>query len=137
MVEIADNGAGISAAIQPHIFEPFFTTKKVGEGARTRQRFADCEEAQVRLKSARNPATHVFKCGSRWRKDQFTTPIQEMLEFISRNPSSMRGDRSPQHSWACSSRIRAFVQRMVFRINRDSVCFKVRYELTATSERAT
>ena len=32
VVEIADNGPGISPAIQPHIFEPFFTTKKVGEG---------------------------------------------------------------------------------------------------------
>jgi signal transduction histidine kinase len=32
VVEIADNGPGISSEIQPHIFEPFFTTKKVGEG---------------------------------------------------------------------------------------------------------
>ena len=32
VVEIADNGPGISTEIQPHIFEPFFTTKKVGEG---------------------------------------------------------------------------------------------------------
>ena len=32
VVEIADNGPGISPDIQPHIFEPFFTTKKVGEG---------------------------------------------------------------------------------------------------------
>jgi signal transduction histidine kinase len=32
VVEIADNGQGISPEIQPHIFEPFFTTKKVGEG---------------------------------------------------------------------------------------------------------
>jgi len=32
VVEITDNGPGISPDIQPHIFEPFFTTKKVGEG---------------------------------------------------------------------------------------------------------
>ena len=32
VVEIADNGPGISEELQPHIFEPFFTTKGVGEG---------------------------------------------------------------------------------------------------------
>lgn len=32
LVEIADNGTGISAEIQPHIFQPFFTTKGVGQG---------------------------------------------------------------------------------------------------------
>jgi signal transduction histidine kinase len=32
VVEIIDNGPGISPEVQPHIFEPFFTTKKVGEG---------------------------------------------------------------------------------------------------------
>jgi len=32
VVEIADNGPGISPDVTPHIFEPFFTTKGVGEG---------------------------------------------------------------------------------------------------------
>jgi signal transduction histidine kinase len=32
VIEIADNGPGISPEVQPHIFEPFFTTKGVGEG---------------------------------------------------------------------------------------------------------
>jgi signal transduction histidine kinase len=32
VVEIGDNGAGISSDAQAHIFEPFFTTKGVGEG---------------------------------------------------------------------------------------------------------
>jgi signal transduction histidine kinase len=32
VVEIGDNGPGISEAVEPHIFEPFFTTKGVGEG---------------------------------------------------------------------------------------------------------
>src|SRR6202048_2487108 len=32
VVEIGDNGPGISREVQPHIFEPFFTTKGVGEG---------------------------------------------------------------------------------------------------------
>jgi signal transduction histidine kinase len=32
LVEIIDNGPGISDAVRPHLFEPFFTTKGVGEG---------------------------------------------------------------------------------------------------------
>jgi len=32
VVEIGDNGPGISDEVEPHIFEPFFTTKGVGQG---------------------------------------------------------------------------------------------------------
>lgn len=32
LVEIRDNGSGISEAVKSRIFEPFFTTKPVGEG---------------------------------------------------------------------------------------------------------
>jgi len=32
VIEIADNGPGISPEIQAHMFEPFFTTKAVGQG---------------------------------------------------------------------------------------------------------
>jgi signal transduction histidine kinase len=32
VVEIGDDGPGISPDVQPHIFEPFFTTKAVGDG---------------------------------------------------------------------------------------------------------
>jgi len=32
VIEIGDNGAGISPEVRAHIFEPFFTTKGVGEG---------------------------------------------------------------------------------------------------------
>jgi signal transduction histidine kinase len=32
VVEIGDDGPGISPDVKPHIFEPFFTTKGVGEG---------------------------------------------------------------------------------------------------------
>jgi len=32
VIEIGDNGPGISPDVEPHIFEPFFTTKGVGQG---------------------------------------------------------------------------------------------------------
>lgn len=33
IMQVADNGPGISPAVQPRVFEPFFTTKQVGDGA--------------------------------------------------------------------------------------------------------
>ena len=46
VVEIGDNGPGISPEVLPHIFEPFFTTKGVGEGTGLGlgYRAANCEE---------------------------------------------------------------------------------------------
>jgi CheY-like chemotaxis protein len=32
LIEVSDNGPGISPEVQPHIFDPFFTTKAVGVG---------------------------------------------------------------------------------------------------------
>src|SRR5258708_32356333 len=32
VIEIGDNGPGISPEVEAHIFEPFFTTKGVGQG---------------------------------------------------------------------------------------------------------
>lgn len=32
LLEVTDNGVGISTTILPHIFEPFFTTKEIGKG---------------------------------------------------------------------------------------------------------
>ncbi len=47
VVEIGDNGPGMSPEIKSHIFEPFFTTKGVGEGTGLGSRHgpAHCEEA--------------------------------------------------------------------------------------------
>jgi signal transduction histidine kinase len=33
LIEIADNGLGMTEAVQTRVFEPFFTTKQLGEGA--------------------------------------------------------------------------------------------------------
>ncbi|MGI9327162.1 MAG: hybrid sensor histidine kinase/response regulator [Pseudomonadales bacterium] len=33
LIEVIDNGTGMSKAVMNHVFEPFFTTKEVGEGS--------------------------------------------------------------------------------------------------------
>jgi len=55
VVEIGDNGPGISPQVQPHIFEPFFTTKAVGEGTGlgldTVQRIVKKHRGNIQLRS--------------------------------------------------------------------------------------
>lgn len=55
LVEIRDNGAGISPEIRDRIFEPFFTTKPVGEGTGlgldTVYRIVQKHRGQVRVES--------------------------------------------------------------------------------------
>ena len=55
VVEIGDNGPGISREVQPHIFEPFFTTKGVGEGTGlgldTAQRIVKKHEGNIQVSS--------------------------------------------------------------------------------------
>jgi signal transduction histidine kinase len=55
VVEIGDNGPGISPEVEPHIFEPFFTTKKVGEGTGlgldTVQRIVKKHRGNIQVKS--------------------------------------------------------------------------------------
>jgi signal transduction histidine kinase len=56
VVEITDNGPGISPEIEPHIFEPFFTTKGVGEGTGlgldTVQRIVKKHRGNIQVRSA-------------------------------------------------------------------------------------
>ena len=55
VVEIGDNGPGISPEIRPHIFEPFFTTKGVGEGTGlgldTVQRIVKKHQGNIQVRS--------------------------------------------------------------------------------------
>jgi signal transduction histidine kinase len=55
VVEIGDNGPGISAEILPYIFDPFFTTKGVGEGTGlgldTAQRIVKKHRGSIQVRS--------------------------------------------------------------------------------------
>ena len=70
VVEIGDNGPGISAAVEPHIFEPFFTTKGVGEGTGlgldTVQRIVRKHRGKIQVES--KPGDTRFRCGCRRRR---------------------------------------------------------------------
>ena len=63
VVEIFDNGPGISPEILPHIFEPFFTTKGVGEGTGlgldTVQRIVKKHRGNIQVRSA--PGNTLFQ----------------------------------------------------------------------------
>jgi signal transduction histidine kinase len=63
VVEIGDNGPGISPEVQPHIFEPFFTTKGVGEGTGlgldTVQRIVKKHRGTIQVRS--NPGDTRFQ----------------------------------------------------------------------------
>jgi signal transduction histidine kinase len=65
VVEIEDNGSGISSDVLPHIFEPFFTTKGVGEGTGlgldTAMRVIRRHRGEIRVQS--NPGTTTFRVG--------------------------------------------------------------------------
>ena len=56
VVEIGDNGPGISPEVKAHIFEPFFTTKGVGEGTGlgldTVQRIVRKHRGNIQVKSS-------------------------------------------------------------------------------------
>ena len=63
VVEIGDNGPGISPDVQPRIFEPFFTTKGVGEGTGlgldTVQRIVKKHQGNIQVQS--QPGDTVFQ----------------------------------------------------------------------------
>ena len=63
VVEIGDNGPGISPQVLPHIFEPFFTTKGVGEGTGlgldTAQRIVRKHQGNIQVQS--EPGNTLFQ----------------------------------------------------------------------------
>ncbi len=78
VVEIGDNGPGISPEVKSHIFEPFFTTKGVGEGTGlgldTVQRIVKKHRGIIQVTS--QPGDTRF---------QVWLPLAEALTFVGRN----------------------------------------------------
>ena len=70
VVEIGDNGPGISPEVEPHIFEPFFTTKGVARepGWASTRSSASSRNTGAVFRSLRSPAIRVFKFGCRCRR---------------------------------------------------------------------
>jgi signal transduction histidine kinase len=79
VVEIGDNGPGISPEVKPHIFEPFFTTKGVGEGTGlgldTVQRIVKKHRGSIQVTS--KPGNTCF---------QVWLPLADGSELISAEP---------------------------------------------------
>jgi signal transduction histidine kinase len=63
VVEVQDNGSGISPDVQSRIFDPFFTTKAVGEGTGlgldTSMRVIKKHHGEIEVRSA--PGETVFR----------------------------------------------------------------------------
>ncbi len=68
VVEIADNGPGISPEVKAHIFEPFFTTKGVGEGTGLDLTPSNALSANTRepFRWIQSPGTRVFGFTFHW-----------------------------------------------------------------------
>ncbi len=80
VVEIGDNGPGISPEVKPHIFEPFFTTKGVGEGTGL-----GLDTVQRIVKKHRGSIQVTSKPGD--TRFQVWLPVAEAAAFAERNPN--------------------------------------------------
>ncbi len=80
VVEIGDNGPGISPEVKPHIFEPFFTTKGVGEGTGL-----GLDTVQRIVKKHRGSIQVTSKPGD--TRFQVWLPLAEAAAFAERNPN--------------------------------------------------
>lgn len=61
MLQVIDNGAGMTEAVMSHVFEPFFTTKDVGEGSglglSTAKGIISRHQGDITVSSAKNEGT--------------------------------------------------------------------------------